>query len=178
MKKVLISLTIGVFSIVLFLYLVDTLSPWNEVILREYIEKFSIDSGTEFNEFIDDSINAGIIFDYLNLKNVFILFGFGFTAAVSFLASLHMFVDKLFFKKFYEDPNTTTAIRRSIWVPLLFSIITVVRLVTAFNLFYLVILGSIVLLIILIEVAFFGKKGGAKKKDEYQEVDLPVKKED
>lgn len=159
MKRVLVGIIIGLFSLGIFLYLVKNLSPWNEVVLREYIEKFSIESGTEFNQFIDDSINAGIIFDYLNLKNVMILISFGFVSVVAFLASIHMLIDKLFFKKFYEDPNASTAIRRAVWMPLVFTIISLVRLVTAFNIFYLIILGLIILLIVLIEVAFFGKKG-------------------
>lgn len=166
MKKVVISTVVFVFSLILLLYLYQSISPWNTDLINDYIEKFSIDTGREFEEFIDDSIKAGIIFDYLDIKNVLILHIFTFLTITSFISTIHMFVDKLFFKKFFEEPDVSVAIRRSIWVSIILFMFNFIRVFGVLSIFYIVIVLIVIIIIILVELSFAKKNTIVEKEVE------------
>lgn len=154
MRKVFTTIIIGAFFLAITIYLVNNVSPWNQDLLFTYLDKFEITRGEEFSRFVEESIKAGIILDFLDFKNIIILSVCGFLAFISLFASVHMFVDKLFYKKFYEEPDHIAALRRGSWVPIVFVILGFLRLVGGLSglnlIFFLFCLG----LIIYIEISF------------------------
>ena len=164
MKKIFIALIISIFISILFLYLANSLSPWNREVLNSYIDKYSITSGFEFNEFVSNSISSGIIFDYLDLKNILIIALFITVAFTSILSTIHLIIDKLFFKKFYEQPNHTLAIRRSFWIPFGLILYNLLRLFGGINILGVLIVVSFIIVVIVIEVNDYkGRRRESKK---------------
>lgn len=154
MKKVLLSLIITAFFGILFYYLLSSVSPWNREKVFEYLEKFEITHGEDFDKFINDTLEAGLILDYLDLKNVIIIFITGAATFTGLFASLHLLIDKLFFKKFFEEPNVVNAIRRGIWFPVLFLIFTLVKLIGGFTSINIIFLIVSIIVIIYVEISF------------------------
>lgn len=162
MKYIIISTIIAIFASALFIYLLNTISPFNDAVIENYIDKFSIDNGSEFNQFIDESIKAGVILDYLDLKNVMILHVILFISLTSTLATIHMVIDKIFFKKFFESPDWTSSVRRSAIIPAVLFLINFFRVLGAFGLFYIFIILLIVIILVLIEISFSNRMSSKK----------------
>src|SRR5687768_9204053 len=83
----------------IFLYLINALSPWNEEAVNATVERFGLLTGTEFKDFVDAGLSSGTIFGLLDLKNLTVLFSIGLISFVAGFACVHLFLDKLFFKK-------------------------------------------------------------------------------
>jgi len=158
MKRIIPIIIIAIFAIGLFFYFINNLSPWNGEIIDRYIGTYNISTGSEFQEFINDSIKAGIIFDYLDIKNVFLIIICGLISASASLTAIHLIIDKLFFKKFYEEPNLSVAFRRSLYIPCVFIIFNILRLVNGFNVINFVIISILIIIMIIIETGHMKSK--------------------
>jgi hypothetical protein len=141
--------------LLVFVYLVQNLSPWQQEAVDQYIEEFNISTGAEFEEFIKDSISAGIIFDYLDIKNVLVLIDFASISFISLFTAFHIFIDKLFFKKPYEEPSLNTALRRSIWIPMLVLIFNLIRLVNGINYLTLIVTAFLIGVVVYVEYSYY-----------------------
>jgi hypothetical protein len=172
MRKVLASIIIGLFLGVLFAYLVGNLSPWNETAVFSYLEKYDISKGVEFEQFIDESIRAGLIFDFLNIGNIVILALIGSSAFISFFCTVHMVIDKLFFKKFWQEPDHGIAIRRGSWIPIIFIIFSGIRLFGGFTSINLAFIAFAVIVILYVEISF--TRGESQIRKELNKDEEPI----
>lgn len=170
MKKIGATIIIAFVSGVLFFYFINNLTVWNQSKIEEYIERFDIKTNEDFRDFIQESEEAGIIFDYLNLRNVIIVHLIGLIAAISSLALVHMIVDKLFFKKFFEEPNVYTAVRRASWIPILIFIFNIIRIVGGLNVYYLVFVLIIGIIFAFIEFGYSTKPKNSQNENQIKTV--------
>ena len=154
----------------IFFYLLNSLSPWNVDAVNTAIERFGLLTNVEFHDFVKESVRDGSIFSLLNLKNLAILGVVGLVAVASAFSTIHFFVDKLFFKKFYEKPSVFNAVRRGVLLGLLAETFIMLRLLGSFELY---IVAGCVVLVGLIEVLFVmvGKKEGRERKERKNEND-------
>jgi hypothetical protein len=69
----------------------------------------------EFETVLGELIDRGLVFQLLNSRNI-TLIGISLSLSVtSGFILLHLIIDKLLFKKFYEEPNLLAALRRGIF---------------------------------------------------------------
>jgi len=116
MKKPIILGIIAAFFIVIFVYATTTLSPWDKDKFSEFAVQYDIKSQEQLLVNFDSIVDSGLILKLLNTRNILIwavLYGL---ALVLGFASLHSFIDKLFFKKFFEEPNLVNAFRRGFFI--------------------------------------------------------------
>lgn len=114
MQKYLIPLGLGIALVILSAYLLTILNPFDESAAAILISSQSIKSSVEFIELVKELTAKGLIFDYLNIKNVLIITATGASALICLFFAFHLTIDKLFVKKFYEQPSIFTAARRSV----------------------------------------------------------------
>ncbi len=126
--SILTILSIAFFGLAGFFMTIN--SPFNNQKLQEY----AIEQEIEEDNFdgllteIDSLIEKGIILEYLSTNALVALFLI--IIAVTFLvASMHYFLDKLFFKEFYENASIFDAIRRGFVVSALISVSFYLRLI-------------------------------------------------
>jgi hypothetical protein len=112
MKKSLISFSLAILFMGILYYLSIYFSPFDQEEIQKNIEIYRIESNEEFEEYIYELLDYGLIVTVLDTQNVSLwLFIFG-CMVVNIIASLHLFIDKLFYKKFFEDPSLFDAYRR------------------------------------------------------------------
>ncbi|MCA9383614.1 hypothetical protein KC909_04560 [Candidatus Dojkabacteria bacterium] len=128
MQKSLISFTIFLFFVGLLYYVTISLSPWDQQAVDRVIEQYNLTTGTEFTELIDELLELGLISEILSLRNVAIWLTIAGAAFVSLFVSIHSFIDKLFIRKFYEEPNIYKALRRGVIFYLIITAILGLRL--------------------------------------------------
>lgn len=114
MQKYLIPFGLAIALIILTAYLLTILNPFDEAAAATLISSQSIKSSTEFIELVKELTAKGLIFDYLNIKNILIIAATGLSSLICLFFTLHLIVDKLFIKKFYEQPSIFTAARRAV----------------------------------------------------------------
>lgn len=114
MKNVLVFAILGgFFSLVLF-YIFKEFSPFELSKLEELIKINSLAPGEwdKLNQLLKEQFDKGLIFQYLS-STAYFAFGIALAAIFSFFAAIHLFIDKLFFRSFYEKPSLFDAIRRA-----------------------------------------------------------------
>lgn len=145
MKRGLISLLIAIFFALLVVFITANYSPFSPEGLDNIIQRYGITEEAEFREILTRSIELGVAWEFINIQSLvawilavagFVIFGF---------ASIHLTIDKLFFKQYYEKPDILPAIRRG---TLFFFVI--------FVLFMLQLLGAFVWYTVLITVLLLG----------------------
>ncbi|HLD03142.1 MAG TPA: hypothetical protein VJC17_00015 [Candidatus Dojkabacteria bacterium] len=129
MKKPIILGIIAAFFTVIFVYATTTLSPWDKDKFSEFSVQYDIKSQDQLLVNFDSIVNSGLVLKLLHTRNVLIwavLFGL---ALVLGFASVHSFIDKLFFRKFFEEPSLVKAFRRGIFIFLAFLGVVFLRLI-------------------------------------------------
>ncbi len=149
MKQVILTAATTIFFIFLFWTTTQTLTPWNLEEVEKAKIQFSLETSEQFEEFVDDSIHLGLITQLLNMNNIVIWLVLLGAAVLSGFMSVHLFVDKLFFKRFFEQPDLWLAARRGVIMYLALVALVILRLIAA--LFWYNAL-SVVLLAFLIEL--------------------------
>lgn len=151
MRQSVIAIVAGILFFLLFSYAFNYLSPWNFSEVDHAISRYGMESGSEFIEFVEDSIQLGTIWKLLDIRNVIImLLIFGGGQVLTF-AGIHMLIDKIFFKKFYEQPNHFAALRRGALIFIIICTLVFLKSIGGliwYNIF------AVVLLAVLIEYAF------------------------
>lgn len=156
-------MVLGFFFIYVSSFLIRTQTPWDKEGLNTELEAQEIESNEETIEYINETIELGLIWDYINLKS-FVIVSLSIGLAVGCIfASIHTFIDKLFFKKFYEETEWLIAFRRGIELSLILLSFVILRLMSGLTIFTAI---PIVFIIILIEyyITGFRKKPEQKKK--------------
>ncbi len=116
MRKSLVSLLIAIFFLVLLVFISYQYSPFDDSGLQGIIQRYGITESDEFREIVSRSVDLGVVWEFLNFK-VIIAWSMALAGVVvSFIVSLHLAIDKLFFKQLFEQPNLLTAMRRGILV--------------------------------------------------------------
>lgn len=98
-------------------YIFKTVPPFNLSRVQEIANLYKLEKGDfdRLNEIIDLELSKGDL--GLLLSPNFYLFMFCIICGTFFLfISIHLSIDKLFFKKFFEPPSYLNAIRRSFWI--------------------------------------------------------------
>lgn len=145
LKKVFILTTIGLVLLALSYYLMQSFSPFKQEKLEELIESKEIEEEDieTLNSEINIIIKDGFILDYLS-SNAYLTFGLILASVLCLFSSLHLTIDKLFFKKFYEVPSLFDAVRRGIWISLSLGLM-----------FYLKLFGSDIYTLLSVPIAAF-----------------------
>jgi len=117
MKQFVIFLVIGIFFALFSKYIVSSpdIPPLNMDMVQQIITDKGIgpDDAKKLDEEIQNLIDRGLIINYLS-TNAYLL-AFSILASIlCFFVCIHLFVDKLFFKNFYERASLFIAIRRGL----------------------------------------------------------------
>jgi hypothetical protein len=151
MRKVLIFLALSVLFFGLLSFMLNNL----EIMSQEQLEIFKNDFGIQdYDSFLlvfEQIKQRGISFNYINVNNFFALISVFTLGLQTTLCSVHLFVDKLFFKTFYQQPNLSLALRRSIVVSLFFGLWVTLRVLAIANIW---ITLSLIVIASLIEYSF------------------------
>jgi hypothetical protein len=162
MKQVLLTAATTIFFIFLFWTTNQTLTPWNLEEVEKAKTQFSLETAEQFDAFVEDSIQLGLITQLMNLNNIVVWLVLLGAAVVSGFMSVHLFIDKMFFKRFFEQPDLWLAARRGVIIYLAMVSLVILRLIAA--LFWYNAL-SVVLLALLIELgitSFLKNRSGDK----------------
>lgn len=114
MKKALIVLGIAAFLLGLLIYIGLTFSPYDNEKLVEIAATVGISDPNLLTDNVEDLIDYGLVFALLDTKVFYIMIILGLAFTVTLVGGLHMLVDKLFYKKFYEEPKVWPALRRGV----------------------------------------------------------------
>lgn len=116
MRRSLISLLITIFFSVLLTFVSYNYSPFEASGLENIIQRYGITEESEFREVVKKSVGLGVVWEFLNVG---IVAAWSFALAglvISFVVFLHLTVDKLFFKQFFEQPDLMPALRRGVLI--------------------------------------------------------------
>lgn len=116
MRKYIISLFLTIFLAILGVALLWLINPLDSEAAQELILSEGIRSRAELIIVVGELADQGLIWDYLDLRNTMIILWLFGAAIVSLVAFIHLIVDRILIKKFYEQVNVITAIRRGIIV--------------------------------------------------------------
>jgi len=143
-----------ILSILIVLYFVNNHPPINLDKLKQDIVQMDIlrNEDEEFNNLISNITKPENILNYLLPEAYITLFLLIFILWGLFVI-LHLLVDKLFFKLFYEKPNFSNAYRRGVF----FIILIIYRIISEFYKLDINFFISLVLFLILIEYIVVNK---------------------
>lgn len=124
MKLVFVFLTIGVFFALVTVFIVNNFSPFDTAKLAEIVEDNTISatSPEQLDTEVSDLIAKGLIFDYLS-NNAYLTLITISASLACFIASIHLFIDKVFFKSLWQNPSVFNALRRGVLVSLSFVVV-------------------------------------------------------
>lgn len=166
MRKVILYLIIGVLLILAAYFLSRELSPLNLEKLEELILAEEIQAGDveKLNEEINELISRGLIMSYLS-ENAYVIVLCALGGIFFLFISIHLVIDKIFFKNFYENPSTFDAVRRGLFFVGAIALLLFSKLNNAEP----YVMGLIIVVPILIEVViklYFKKPPEEKKVEE------------
>ncbi len=115
MRQFIVFLVVGIFFGIFSRYILTSpdISPLNLEMVQQLITDKGIgpDDSKQLDVEIQNLIDKGIIINYLS-TNAYLM-AFSILATIfCFFVCIHLFVDKLFFKNFYENASLYVAIRR------------------------------------------------------------------
>ena len=114
MKRALIVLGIAALMLGLIIYIGFTFSPYDSAKLTQIASAVGFSDPMTLTDNVQDIINYGLVFPLLDTKVFYIMLLLGFAFTVTLVGGLHMLIEKLFYKKFYEEPRIWPALRRGI----------------------------------------------------------------
>jgi hypothetical protein len=116
MKKVGIVFGLAFIFGTLLFYIAFKYTPYNADKLMELAGDEGVLNADVFTDNIDDLIEYGLLIPVLDQQVFYIEIVLSGVFVVCLVAAIHMLVDKLFYKKFYESPSVMKAFRRGIIV--------------------------------------------------------------
>ena len=160
MKRGILSLLISIFFFLLLGFISYYYSPFEKGGIEKLVDRYGVTEETEFKEIVKKSINLGIAWEFINIRNMsaWILALAG--SVISLFVSIHLGIDKFFFKEYYQQPDFKTALRRGIMLFFIVFTFMTLHLLGAF-VWYTVAISTI--LLILIEVGFTTLKQSSNK---------------
>lgn len=151
MRRVGLYLILGIIFALISFFLLQELSPFNPLKIEELIQSEEIEEGDfiRLNNEIDNLIDRGLIVSYLS-ENAYIVF-FCIILSILFLfISIHLIIDKLFFKNFYENASHFDAVRRALLLGISIGLLVFAKLSNAEIYVFLL----LVIIPLLIEIVF------------------------
>ncbi|MCA9381703.1 hypothetical protein KC678_05535 [Candidatus Dojkabacteria bacterium] len=120
-RQIAVLLGLGIMLLLLGFYFVSVTSPFDNAKLQEYIEKNEIAQTDDenLNNIISELIQENKSIYYFS-NNAFIAFIIFTLVITCFAAVGHLFIDKLFFREFYETASIYIALRRGLLIALSF----------------------------------------------------------
>jgi hypothetical protein len=112
MRKYFILLILSVFFAFVTYYLLQTLNPFDTAKIAQLAESQNIAVVEELKEVEIELIQKGLILEYLDLRHLIIILLVGSLSVISGFTFVHLVVEKVVFRKFYQQPSTYTAVRR------------------------------------------------------------------
>jgi hypothetical protein len=160
-RKVLIFFCISLFCAFLAYYLITQYSPFDLQKVQELIQQKQIEESNIalLNQEFETLKSEGLLINYLSpiAIGAFLLLAGGVVSAV---IAFHLSIEKLFFRKFYEEPDFKVALRRALIIGLGFAAIIALQVLGYDNQFLIfpVVIG------ILIEFGFYITRQSRKVK--------------
>jgi len=108
---------------------------------------YGINSIEAFSTFFNEMKSQGLILEMVNRQNIEIVGGLAFLNLFTLLTTIHLLIDKLFFKTISEAPNIGNAVRRSLLISLIVATFLVLRLYNMLE-WYLVLFVAILFLFV------------------------------
>lgn len=116
MKHIFILSILGAFLLLIGVYIINNVNPLSQERVLEYAKSEGYLTDNQIINNIDVMIDKGMIFRMIEPKNLFVFFLVFSSSFICFFAAIHISIDKLFFKKFYESPNIIAAYRRGAFI--------------------------------------------------------------
>lgn len=133
MKNAAIFIMLSVFFGFLVVFLVGEQNPINTEKLSADLAEEGISTQSETIEYVKESIELGVLAEYVDFSTLGVV-GVVFSAFVfCFSASILTFIDKFFFRKFYEQPDYKTIVRRSVFLVLVIDGIILLKIFLGFD---------------------------------------------
>jgi hypothetical protein len=120
MRRVIIALFLSFIFIGIGLYLSTNTSPFNLQSVKNVAQTDNLLTDQAFYNKFGDYLSNGLIWDILDLKQFnswIVVWSLG---AISLFSFFHLLIDKLFFRKFYEEPSIFDAVRRGFLLVIIF----------------------------------------------------------
>ncbi|MCA9385514.1 hypothetical protein KC717_02610 [Candidatus Dojkabacteria bacterium] len=149
MRQTIISLIITVFLFGVFSYFLANLEVFNRPVVDSYRVEYNLLTAEEFYSSFQELRRAGLIFQLINVQSVYAMTITIFFLSMSFFTTIHLFTDKFFFKKFYEQPDLGVALRRGLFFALLLVALLYIRVM---GLWDFIIVGATISTIIVVEL--------------------------
>lgn len=132
-------------------YLITRYPPFDLQKIQQLIELKQIEENDidRLNAEIEAIKEGGLLINYLS-PIVFAAFSLLISGIAGAIIATHLAIDKLFFKKFYEQPKMTTAVRRGLLIAVLVGAIIVLN-IFAYQQAYVL---MVILVAIIIEAGF------------------------
>jgi hypothetical protein len=159
LRKVLLYTIIGTLLLITAYFLSRELSPLNLDKIEELILTEEIPSGDKeaLNKAINELFERGIIVSYLS-ENAYVIVLSGLFGIFFLFVAIHLVIDKIFFKNFYETPSSVTAIRRGFLLVLTLGFLIFAKLNKAEGYLYLLIIIVPILLEIVVRLSINKKE--------------------
>ncbi len=112
MRKYFILLILSIFFAGVTYYLLQTLNPFDVEKINQLAASQNITVVQELKEVQAELIQKGLILEYLDIRHLIIILLVGSLSIISAFTFLHIVVEKIVFRKFYQQPAVYTAVRR------------------------------------------------------------------
>jgi hypothetical protein len=116
MRKIIIALFVSVLLISVGIYISVNISPFKNDTVLKVAQTDNILTNEKFIASLTTYINNGYVWDFLNIQNFFSWLAVWSLSFISLFSFFHLLLDKLFFRKFYEDPGVFKALRRGLFL--------------------------------------------------------------
>lgn len=160
-----------VFLTYVTIFLYRSQSPINVDALRADFAKDNVETQDQAISYFQSSMELGIGAKYINTRNFLTFILFADSAVFSFVALVNITLDKLVFKKFYQEPDLKSALRRGILVVSCLDLLLLFKLYFGIDPFILI---PVVVLFVIIEYVF---TAATRRKDIVQKENADTKGE-
>ena len=151
MRRVIIALFLSFLFIGIGIYISSSTSPFNLDNVKRIAQTDNLLTDQAFFLKFGDYLSNGFIWDMLDIKQFnswVVVWSLG---AISLFSFFHLLVDKLFFRKFYEEPSIFDAVRRGFLIVIIFIGAIYLRLINGLVWYN---VASIALLSICLEILY------------------------
>lgn len=133
MRYMFVTFIISLFMFGIVIYLLDSMPVINQTEVEFLSKEYGVNTNTKFLEVFNDLQDRGLILNILIQKNFWTMDGAIFLFVASSFATIHLFIDKLFFRKFYEQPNLREALVRGVLIAVMLDAVILSRVFGLFS---------------------------------------------
>lgn len=151
MRRVFIFFMLSIVFFGLFSFMISNLEFMDVTKLDSFQDEFHIQNQEDFDIVFEQIKDKGLALNYINLNNFFALIIILICLCFSTLCAIHLVVDKMFFKTFYQQPDLLPALRRGFLLSFGFCSIILLRVLAVLNIWLVI---SILIIIVLVEYMF------------------------